>query len=237
MHIVMRNCAVLGLAASLAACGGAKEDALRTVKSFQFASCESTPTTDPVELEAIREFKRAVESEYFVRQGGSLFAANHESDTNASGLREYDGPIYIYVHHQEPTREETAKGIDWSAMIYLHARKVRTRTNFQKWGEWQSVRTRNFTQNARSVDGLGRWKCLMGSEIAWASVQRHGSEWTVVPLAVGVYEAEELARAVPTPSEAEIKGSSPVSSGSGGSGSDGSGSSGSGSGGLESAAR
>ena len=210
MNIVMRNCAVLGLTAILAACGGSKEDALRTVKSYDFASCDSTPTTDPVQLDAIREFKRSVEDEYFVRQGGSLFAANHESGSDASGLREYEGPFYIYVHPRALTRQQTAKGIDWSAMIYLHAHNVRTRPNLGKWGDWQAVRTRNFTQSGRTVDRLGRWKCLVGSEIAWAAVERHGSEWTVVPLAVGVYETEELSRALPAPSQAEIRGSNPV---------------------------
>jgi len=57
---------------------------------------------------------------------------------------------------------------------------------------------------------LARWKCLIGSEIAGAEVHRHGSEWIVVPSAVGVYEAEELSRALPTPADAEIQGSHPV---------------------------
>jgi hypothetical protein len=204
------NCAVLGLTMSLAGCGGAKEDALRTVKSYDFASCDSTPTTDAVQLEAIREFKSRVESEYFVRHDGRLFAANRESAAESSGLREYEGPFYIYVHPQSPTEKETARGIDWSAMIYLHAQKVRALTNGGTWSEWDRVRTRNFAQAGRTVDGLGRWKCLMGSEIAWARVSRSGSEWTVVPQAVGVYEADELLRALPAPSKAEVEGASPV---------------------------
>src|SRR3982074_1112354 len=109
---VTLNCAVLSLTMSLAACG-AKEDALRTVKSYEFASCDSTPTTDPVQLEAIGEFKRRVQSEYFARHDGRLFAANRERAAEDSGLREYDGPFYIYVHPQSPTQKETAKGIDW----------------------------------------------------------------------------------------------------------------------------
>lgn len=203
------NCAVLSLTMSLAACG-AKEDALRTVKSYDFASCDSTPTTDAVQLEAIREFKSRVQSEYFVRHDGRLFAANRESAAEDSGLREYDGPFYIYVHPHSPTQEETARRIDWSAMMYLHAHQVRTLRNGGTWSEWERVRTRNFGQSGRTVDGLGRWKCLIGSEIAWAQVSRSGGQWTVVPQAVGVYEADELSRALPAPSKTEIEGASPV---------------------------
>jgi hypothetical protein len=206
---VTLNCAVLGLTMSVAGCG-AKEDALRTVKSYEFASCDSTPTTDAIQLEAIGEFKRGVQSEYFVRHDGRLFAANHESAAEDSGLREYEGPFYIYVHPHSPTEQETAKGIDWSAMIYLHAKQVRTLRNGGTWSEWERVRTRNFAQAGRTVDGLGRWKCLMGSEIAWARVSRSGSQWTVVPQAVGVYEEDELSQALPVPSKSEVEGASPV---------------------------
>jgi len=206
----VRLLALAVLTASLAACGRPKEDALRTVKSYDFASCDSTPTTDPVQLAAIEEFKRWVQTEYFTRRSGSLYAANHESALESSGLREYEGPFYIYVHPRPPNQYEAAKGIDWSATVYLHAAKVRSRLNGGKWGEWQSVRTRNFTQAGQTVDRLGRWKCLIGAEIAWADVHRHGGEWQVQPLAVGVYGADELSRALPVPGDAEIRGSSPV---------------------------
>jgi hypothetical protein len=72
------------------------------------------------------------------------------------------------------------------------------------------VRTRNFGAPGRSVEGLGRWKCLLGAEIAWASVARSNGQWTVTPLAVSVYETDEIRRALPTPAQKQIEGQDAV---------------------------
>jgi hypothetical protein len=194
----------------VAGCGGAEEDKLRTVKSFDFASCVSGPTTDPTEIEAIEKFRARVRDKYFTADGDALFAANHESTLVASGLREYEGPFYIYVHTRRPEKQEIEAGVDWAATLFLHARNVRARPNEKDWNNWQSVRTRNFTVQGRTVEGIGRWKCLLGAEISWAEVRRERGVWVVTPSAVGVYEGEEIERALPIPSQDQIKGTETV---------------------------
>jgi hypothetical protein len=63
---------------------------------------------------------------------------------------------------------------------------------------------------SRTVDRLGRWKCLVGAEIAWADVTRVAGQWTVRPAAASVYESDEIRRALFTPSRAQIEGKEPV---------------------------
>jgi hypothetical protein len=202
--------AIVAGAALLVACGGPKEDQLRTVKSYEFAVCDSTPTTDATQLEAIRAFKSDVQDRYFIRRRDSAFAANHESTADASGVREYEGPFYIYVHPRNPEKQEVARGVEWASTVFLHADKVRSRVNGQQWGEWNAVRTRNFSQSGRTVEGLGRWKCLLGAEIAWAHVTRANGTWTVTPAGVSVYDVEEIRRALPLPAKTQIEGEQPV---------------------------
>lgn len=202
--------AMLACALVLCSCGGPEEDKLRSVESFEFASCNSTPTTDATHLEAIKAFQDEVHHRYFVRRKDSEFVANHEAGAAASGVREYEGPFYVYVHPRKLDKIEERQGYEWGATVFLHASKVRSRANGQNWGEWNSVRTRNFAVAGRTVEGLGRWKCLIGAEIAWADVLRQNGKWTVTPLAVSVYEAEEIRRALPTPSRNQIEGKEPV---------------------------
>ena len=201
---------LLAAVATLAGCGGAEEEKLRTVKSFDFASCVSEPTTDPTQIEAIDKFRARVRDKYFTVDGDGLFAANHERTLEASGLREYEGPFYIYVHTRPLEREETEAGVDWAATLFLHARNVRVRPNEKDWNEWQSVRTRNFTAQGRTVEGIGRWKCLLGAEIAWADVRREKDVWVITPSAIGVYEGEEIEHALPVPNVDQIKGKETV---------------------------
>jgi hypothetical protein len=95
--------------------------------------------------------------------------------------------------------------VTWSGIAYLHASEVRFRANGGEWGDWQSVHTRNFSNlNQRSVDHMPRWKCLVGSEIAWASVKLRDGHWDVEPLAISVYEKPELERLRPLPTRAQI---------------------------------
>jgi hypothetical protein len=192
--------------AGLSACGAPQEDNLRTVKSYDYAMCDSAPTTDATQLAALEAFRSEVQNRYFVRRQDSHFAANHEADASSSGLREYQGPFYVYFHSRPLERNEQGRGIDAAAMVFLHAAKVRSRTNGQEWGEWNSVRTRNFAQEGRAVEGLSRWKCLLGAEIAWADLIYSNGKWTVTPLAVGVYEKDEVRRSLPTPSQSQIDG-------------------------------
>ena len=208
--VLTRSLLLLASAAALSACGGPEEDQLRSVKSYEFASCSSAPTTDATQLEAIKAFDSDLRHHYFVRRKDSEFVANHESGAGASGVREYEGPFYIYVHPRALDKLETRQGVDWAATIFLHAAKVRSRTNGDKWGDWNAVRTRNFAVAGRTVEGLGRWKCLIGAEIAWANVTRKSGVWTVTPLAVSVYENDEIRRALPAPSRAQIEGKDAV---------------------------
>jgi hypothetical protein len=206
----MKRLTMLCFAAALTACGAPKEDQLRTVTSYEFASCDSAVTADPTQLEAIKAFQANVQQKYFARRRNSVFVANHESDASASGVREYEGPFYIYVHPRKLEKNEVADGVDWGALLFLHASKVRARANGQDWQDWNTVRTRNFGVSGRSVEGLGRWKCLLGAEIAWADVTRRGGEWTVTPLAVSVFERDEVRRALPVPSQSQIDGKQAV---------------------------
>ena len=201
---------VLLLAATLSACGAPEEDKLRSVTSYEFASCSSVPTTDATQLEALKAFDAEVRHKYFVRRRNSEYVANHESGAGSSGVREYDGPFYVYVHPRPLEKKEAADGVDWAATVFLHAAKVRARANGQDWSDWNSVRTRNFAVAGRTVEGLGRWKCLIGAEIAWANVTRKAGQWTVTPVAVSVYENEEIRRALPAPSRAQIEGKASV---------------------------
>jgi hypothetical protein len=192
------------------ACSGPKEDQLRTVKSYELSSCESSPTTDPTEREAINFFRGEVQQMLFTRRSGSLYAANHENTLDASGVREYEGPFYLYVHPRRPEQNEQMQGVDWIATVYLHAARVRSRTNGGDWTKWQPVRTRNFLANTRTGDGLGRWKCLMYAEIAWADVVRRRGVWEIKPIAASVYESEELDRLRPAPTTDQIAGKTAV---------------------------
>jgi hypothetical protein len=201
---------VFMLAATLSACGGSEEDKLRSVTSYEFASCSSVPTTDATQLDAIKAFDTQLRHKYFVRRRDSEYVANHESGAGSSGVREYEGPFYVYVHPRKLEKRDVAEGVDWAATIFLHASKVRARANGQDWGDWNKVRTRNFATLDRTVDGLGRWKCLLGAEIAWANVTRKGGQWTVTPAAVSVYDNDEVRRALPTPSLSQIEGKASV---------------------------
>lgn len=200
--------AIAGLC--LAACSGPHEDQLRTVKSYEFASCDSTPTSDATELAALQAFRSEVVLPNFSRERDSLIAAAHEPTLEESGLRQYEGPVYLYLHPRKVEPQERAAGVDWAGMAYLHASKVRTRANGGEWQEWERVRTRNFAETAPSAGGLGRWKCLVGSEIAWAEVMHRNGEWIVAPAAISVYEADELQRLQPTPDRAQIDGTHAV---------------------------
>lgn len=210
MRSLSRFSVLVVSAATLCACGAPEEDKLRSVTSYEFATCDSAPTTDPVHLEAIKAFDTEVRKRYFVRKRDSEYIASHESGADASGVREYEGPFYIYVHPRKLERADQRAGVDWAAQVFLHAIKVRSRSNGQDWGDWNSVRTRNFAVAGRSVDGMPRWKCLMGAEIAWADVTRKGGQWTVTPIGVSVYESDEIRRALPQPTTAQIEGEKPV---------------------------
>lgn len=87
---------------------------------------------------------------------------------------------------------------------------MRTRRNGAGWGEWQRVRTRNFADGTHTVDGLGRWKCLVGSEFAWALVERRAGQWHVQPQSVSVYDEAELPRLLPEPGPAQASGTEAV---------------------------
>ena len=193
------------VAATLGACGGPKGDQLRTVHSYQFATCDSAPTTDPTERAALAAFKDEIETSNFIRAKNTLTVANHEETLEAGGLRQYEGPFYWYLHPGKIDPSDASHAVTWSGIAYLHASKVRFRANGGEWGEWQSVHTRNFGNlNQRSVDGMPRWKCLVGSEIAWAGVKLRNGHWDVEPLAISVYEKPEFARLRPLPTRAQI---------------------------------
>ena len=200
----------VALGMALSACSGPKGDQLRTVRSYDFASCDSTPTTDATERAALEAFAANVELTDFVRHKDTLTAASHEESLETSGLRQYEGPFYLYLHPRKVTPREESRGVTWIGMAYLHAKKVRSLKNGGDWSEWQPVRTRNFANAGRTVDGLGRWKCLVGSEIAWAEVSLQNSQWHVEPQAISVYEDPELARLRPVPSAAQTAGKEAV---------------------------
>ena len=201
-------CAALALLA--AGCTGRTEDQYRTVTAYEFAGCDSTPTTDPVELEALRQFRVHAGAHWFRDDGDSLYAAMHERTGKDSGLREYRGDRYWYLHVLKVDPRESANRVEWKALAYLHAREVRTRVNGEDWTDWQSVRTRNFGASyaAPTAEGMGRWACLVGAEIAWAEVSRIGTpggvEWRVRPLGAGPYAEEEIHRLDPRPTPEQI---------------------------------
>jgi hypothetical protein len=199
------------VALALASCGSADEEQVRTVKSYEFSSCDSTPTTDAKELAALKAFSAEVRSRYFTRQDGSLFVSNREESPAASGVREYEGPFHLYLHPRKLERQEQAQGVEWAATAYLHAARVRSRTNGAEWTEWERVRTRNFFEDGgRTTEGMGRWKCLVNAEIAWADVLLKNGAWKVTPSGISVYGADELERLLPTPSPAQIEGDATV---------------------------
>jgi hypothetical protein len=194
------------LMVSVAGCGTPKTDQLRTVRTYEVGVCNSAPTTDPQELAALNAFKDKVVTRYFAREGALLTAANHEQTLQDSVLRQYRGPIYYYAHPRRVTEREAQQGITWIAMVFLHTDSVRTHSNSGQWSEWHRVRTRNFTDNFRTSDGLRRWQCLVGSEIAWAEVSKQGNEWVVAPQAISVYEENEFARLLPMPTPTQLAG-------------------------------
>jgi hypothetical protein len=155
-------------------------------------------------------FKERVAQRHFVRHKGNLIAANHEQTSAASGLREYSGPFYFYLHPRTLEPFEAKRGVTWIATAYLHADQVRSRANGADWSDWQRVRTRNFVATTPTIDGLGRWKCLIGAEIAWAEVSRIDNQWQVQPVVVGVYGGDELQRAIPVATAAQIDGTESV---------------------------
>ena len=205
--------ALAALLVAISACGGPKGDQLRTVHSYDFASCDSKPTTDPNERAALDAFKAEIEPSNFLRDRNTLTVANHEETLATSGLRQYSGPFYWYLHPGQVQKRDAEQGVTWSGMAYLHADRVRFRANGGDWGEWQRVRTRNFgNTNLRSADRMPRWKCLMNAEIAWASVKLRNGQWEVEPQAISVYETAELARLRPLPTRAQIDGKEAVES-------------------------
>lgn len=210
LHRTLSGVGLIGLSLLLQACSGEPEEKLRTVKSYPYASCDSTETTERMELDAIRAFKEDIEKTYFVRDDDSLFTAHREDSHDASMLREFRGPFYIYVHPEEPGKRDRQEGVQWAATLYLHASEVRTRQNGKEWTEWEPVRTRNFTNPGRTVEGLGRWKCLLGGEVAWAQVRRVDDIWKAEAEVVDVYEASDFGRLLPVPSESERKGAASV---------------------------
>jgi hypothetical protein len=199
--------ALMAALATMALAGCApKGDQVRTVHSYQFATCDSAPTTASTERDALAAFKDAIEIGNFIRNKNTLTVANHEETLDASGLRQYQGPFYWYLHPGGIEPRDASNGVTYSGVAYLHASKVRFRPNGGEWGEWQYVRTRNFGNlNQRSVDRMPRWKCLVGSEIAWASVKLRDGHWDVEPLAISVYEKPELDRLLPVPTTAQIE--------------------------------
>jgi hypothetical protein len=218
-----RGCAVPIAAAFallvVAGCANREQDQYRTVTSYEFAGCDSTPTTDAVELEALHQFRTLADQRWFRADGDSRYAAMHERTGTDSGLREYRGDRYWYVHVLKPEGSDRRNNVDWKAMVYLHAREVRVRVNGGDWGEWQPVRTRNFgaSRAGPTAEGMGRWACLMGAEIAWAEVRRlrtdDGIEWEVKPLGAGPYSEEELHRIEPRPTAAQIANEASVPAG------------------------
>ncbi|MCB1624208.1 MAG: hypothetical protein KDI32_06445 [Pseudomonadales bacterium] len=208
---VLTSIATLLLAALLGACG-AEPDQLRRVRSFEVSSCNSELTTDPLDTEAAIQFRMQLTEKYFVRDRDVLIVANHETAAAASGVRQYRGPFYTYLHPRKLTDEDHARQIDWAGMVFLHAEGVRSRINGSNFGEWQRVRTRNFTDQTRASDGLTRWVCLKNAEIAWAEVTHEQGIWRVKPLAISVYETvDELQRLLPLPTPRQISGNEPVS--------------------------
>lgn len=189
----------------LAACGE-KPDQLRSVISYEVSSCNSEPITDPAHLAAAEKFKDKVTDTYFTRTPDGLFAANREDTDAGSALRQYRGPFYTYVHPLKLSDEERAQGIEWAGMVYLHAESVRVRPNGKDWDAWQRVRTRNFAENGRTADGLGRWKCLMNAEIAWARLTKVSGVYRAEVQAVGAYEGDDIKRSKPAPSADEVSG-------------------------------
>lgn len=211
MRTRTRSLIWLPVALALGACGTSDEDQLRTVKSYEFSSCDSTPTTDARELAALKAFSTEVRSLYFTRQDGSLFVSSREESPAASGVREYEGPYHLYLHPRKLEREDTQRGVEWAAVAYLHAARVRSRANGGEWSEWERVRTRNFFEDrGPTTEGMGRWKCLVNAEIAWADVILRNGTWEVTPVAISVYDANELQRLLPTPSPAQIEGAATV---------------------------
>ena len=208
-HVPTRLIVAL-FAVAFSACSGPKGDQLRTVHAYDFATCDSVPTSDPAERAALDAFKAEIEISNFLRAKDTLTVANHEETVETSGLRQYSGPFYWYLHPGKIEQADASRGVTWSGMAYLHANKVRFRANGANWGEWQRVRTRNFGENQRSVDGLPRWKCLVGSEMAWAELKHRDGHWEVEPLAISVYEKPELERLLPVPSRAQIDGKEAV---------------------------
>jgi hypothetical protein len=198
--------AALSTALMLSACGK-KPDQLRTVQSYEFSSCNADPTTDADQLAAADKFKDKVTEIFFTRTEEGLFAANRELKVETSALSQYRGPFYTYIHPLKLSDEEKAQGIEWAGMLYLHAESVRVRPNGKDWGEWQRVRTRNFGANGRTADGLGRWKCLMNAEIAWARVIKISGVFRAEVQAVGAYENDEVKHSKPAPSSEEINNS------------------------------
>jgi hypothetical protein len=205
--------ALTALAVAISAGCGPKADQLRTVHSYEFATCDSKPTTDATELAALDAFKARIEPDNFLRAKNTLTVANHEETLATSGLRQYSGPFYWYLHPGKVQPLDAEHGVTWSGMAYLHADKVRFRANGAEWGEWQRVRTRNFGNLNRSVDGMPRWKCLVSSEIAWANVKLRNGQWEVEPVAISVYELPgEFERLQPLPTPAQIDGKEAVES-------------------------
>lgn len=86
------------------------------------------------------------------------------------------------------------------------AHRLGDRANGGEWSDWERVRTRNFGASGRTADGLGRWKCLLNAEIAWAEVSMQAGEWRVTPAAVSVYDTSELERLEPPPTSAQTEG-------------------------------
>ncbi|MFO1425951.1 MAG: hypothetical protein U1F11_03060 [Steroidobacteraceae bacterium] len=198
----------------LLACSGPKGDQYRTVKSYEFASCESQPTSDATELELSRRFREDLGIHYLRLSGDTIFAANHERSAGESGVREYRGPFYYYVHPAKLEYEDERARVERKYLLYLHAHEVRFRANGADWGEWQKVRTRNFSGvNTRSVEGMGRWKCLVGAEIAWASATLRNGQWKIRIEGGGPYDGDELWRLDPPPSAAQIEGTEDVAPG------------------------
>ncbi len=201
------------LAAALIACTlllagcGAKPDQIRTVRSFEVSACNADPTTDVTQLAAVDKFKDKVTEGYFARTKDGLYAASHEATDANSGLRQYRGPFYYYVHPLKVEDDERARGVEWQAMVYLHAESVRVRPNGRDWGDWERVRMRNFTDRTRASDGMTRWSCLVNAEIAWARITQRSGVLMPEVEAVGAYEKDELERLQPVPTAEQIKGS------------------------------
>jgi hypothetical protein len=145
-----------------------------------------------------------------VRQKTTLTAAMHEDDAGSSGLREYRGPFYTYVHSAPLQKQDAKNHVTWRGYVYLHAKETRNRSNGSAWSDWQPVRTRVFISTTRTADGLGRWKCLIGAEIAWAEVTRQNDLWVTTPEVVTTYDHSELKRLLPVATSAQIDGTSPV---------------------------